>query len=128
LTLQTTTTVKQSRAPKDKWLKANRDKWNASRRSRKRPKDQNKKANARNSHIRTKYGLEPEQFDEMLEAQDFECAICTTDTPTKIGWCVDHNHSTGAVRGILCNHCNVMLGNARDNPAILLAGAQYLGN
>lgn len=42
------------------------------------------------------------------------------------GWHTDHIHGTKIVRGILCHHCNLMLGNAKDDPQRLLAGVAYL--
>ena len=58
----------------------------------------------------------------MLVAQGGRCAACGTREPgTKKGWHVDHCHETGAVRGILCHHCNVGIGKAKDNIETLRA-------
>lgn len=49
------------------------------------------------------------------------------DNPrTRKGWIVDHDHKTGKVRGIVCNACNSMLGQARDSAEILWKGIFYL--
>lgn len=65
----------------------------------------------RKNYIHSKYKLTQEQWDAMFEKQGRVCAICKTDTPsTKHGWCIDHNHSTMVVRGILCHHCNTAIG------------------
>ena len=73
------------------------------------------------------YGITPEQFAERLESQGGRCAICRTDTPGgKGGWHVDHDHVTGVIRGLLCHRCNLMLGNAADDPARLRAAVAYL--
>ena len=73
------------------------------------------------------YGLEPDQYDALVVAQDGRCAICRTDTPGGRGtWHVDHEHGTGRVRGLLCHRCNLMLGNAQDDPTRLLAAVEYL--
>jgi hypothetical protein len=55
-------------------------------------------------------------------------AICQTDTPGKglAMWCVDHDHRTGKVRGLLCNHCNAGLGCLRDDPAVIQSAIDYL--
>lgn len=82
---------------------------------------------SRRSQLRRLYGLTPEQRDELLLAQGSRCALCRSDTPYGKGWHVDHDHKTGKVRGILCGHCNLMLGYARDNPSTLRAAIQYLG-
>lgn len=45
---------------------------------------------------------------KLAEAQKYECAICSIDLatiPTK-DWCLDHDHSQGHVRGVLCRNCN----------------------
>ncbi|MGE0844214.1 MAG: endonuclease VII domain-containing protein [Candidatus Nanopelagicales bacterium] len=80
--------------------------------------------------IRTlrRYGLTPETYEELRAAQEDRCAICRTDTPGGRGelWHVDHDHATGAVRGLLCHMCNVGIGNLRDDPAILRRAADYL--
>lgn len=73
------------------------------------------------------YGVTPEQYAALLAKQDNRCAICKTDTPNgQGGWHVDHDHTTGAVRGLLCNSCNLMLGQAKDDPDRLRAALAYL--
>lgn len=68
----------------------------------------------------------------MVVAQDGRCAICREEeTATARGrvrsLAVDHDHETGAVRGLLCSRCNTALGLFRDNPALLLEAIAYLG-
>ena len=75
------------------------------------------------------YGLTPEQYENMILEQEFKCAICgihETAIKGKRRLCIDHNHVTGKVRGLLCPHCNLMLGTAKDDPNILREGAKYL--
>lgn len=81
-------------------------------------------AQNRASHLK-KYGLTPETYDEMFDAQGQACAICRGTDPGRF-WTVDHDHVTGTVRGILCWHCNVALGHFRDDVASLVAAADYL--
>jgi Recombination endonuclease VII len=65
-------------------------------------------------------------FDAMFAQQGECCAICKTTEPGHHGWAIDHCHTTGKVRGILCQKCNPMLGYARDQIAILEAAIDYL--
>lgn len=81
----------------------------------------------KNYILKSRYGITENQREEMFISQGSVCAICETDVPSKRGWHTDHCHTTGVVRGILCSHCNVMLGYARDNPRTLIKAAEYLG-
>ena len=80
----------------------------------------------RERQLQRKYGLGVAEFDAILAAQDGRCAICGTDAPNGHGWQVDHDHESGAVRGILCFGCNVGIGHLHDDPALLRAAAAYL--
>lgn len=74
-----------------------------------------------------RYGLSVETRDALLESQGSCCAICSTPAPTtKKGWNVDLNHDTGVVRGILCQHCNTLLGMCKENVGTLLNAITYL--
>ena len=75
--------------------------------------------------LKLKYDITLDDYEEMLEAQCNGCAICG-QLPSGRRLIVDHDHETGIVRGLLCFNCNVMLGNARDDPVILEIGAAYL--
>lgn len=61
------------------------------------------------------YGLSLEQYDELLEKQQHKCAICGTLDNRGHPLCVDHNHSNGMVRGLLCHRCNQGIGLLDDN-------------
>ena len=69
---------------------------------------------SRRHNMKYNHGLTPEQFDAMFESQDKGCAICGV-TEAKPWWHVDHCHSTGKIRGILCHYCNVSLGYAKES-------------
>lgn len=80
-----------------------------------------------------KYGMTREQYAAMLEAQNGKCAVCGASVSVHISkygvhspLCIDHDHKTGKVRGLLCNNCNSALGHAHDNPDILLKLVAYL--
>lgn len=79
----------------------------------------------RNRKLR-KYGFTPETYEQALKKQDYCCAICKVKNNNNRDWHVDHDHKTGKTRGILCHHCNLMLGNAKDKVTILSAGISYL--
>lgn len=75
-----------------------------------------------------KYGLTPEDYADLLRKQDFACAICKTTEPGGKGvFVVDHCHTTNAVRGLLCNRCNLGLGHFQDSPDFLGEAIKYLG-
>jgi hypothetical protein len=76
-----------------------------------------------NNELMRLYGITPRQRDEMLAAQGGGCAICGR---RKKVMCVDHCHSTGQVRGVLCNGCNLSIGQLGDTPARLKRAAEYL--
>lgn len=88
---------------------------------------------ARNRRLLRDYSLSSEQFDRLLERQDGRCAICNAimelgrgTSPTQC--CVDHDHTTGEVRGLLCNHCNRALGLFKDSEENLRRAFEYLRN
>jgi hypothetical protein len=78
--------------------------------------------NSRHYHLKKRYGIGADEFDELVRQQGDVCAICGRENPEH----VDHDHGTGAVRGILCFNCNGGLGQFRDSTDALLAAAEYL--
>lgn len=71
-------------------------------------------------------GLDPAEAIAALEAAEGLCTICRRPANGRGRLVLDHDHETGSLRGILCSTCNVGLGNFRDNPAVLIAAAEYL--
>lgn len=69
------------------------------------------------------YGLTEDSFQAKIKKQNGGCAVCRKETEKLV---VDHDHKTGLTRGLLCRNCNVMLGNAFDDPKILKRGIAYL--
>ena len=89
-------------------------------------KEKAKKA-ASDRKYKRRYGITKQQKDEMFEAQGFGCASCGTKEPTNNKfWHVDHCHSSGKVRGILCQRCNHALGLLDDDITKILALANYM--
>ena len=80
---------------------------------------------ASRAHKMKRLGLSPEQYAQMLADQGNACAICQKEFPGR-GPHIDHCHTTGQVRGLLCNACNSLLGFAKDSPATLLRAIGYL--
>lgn len=78
-----------------------------------------------------RYGLDEVSYNNVLLLQNKVCAICKKpEVYTHKGQLkkltIDHNHKTGKFRGLLCHHCNLLLGHARDNITTLLAAVEYL--
>lgn len=80
----------------------------------------------RNFGLRSRYGLSPEDFNRMLDEQGGVCAICGTVDAKGRPLHVDHDHATGAVRGLLCHQCNNGLGSFRDQVALMEKAIAYL--
>ena len=77
--------------------------------------------------IRRKYGITQQHYDDMLKKQNGGCAICgKTEEPDGRRLAIDHCHTTGKVRGILCNNCNNGLGSFGDNIEGITKAIQYL--
>ena len=74
------------------------------------------------------YGLPAGGYAELYKQQGGKCAICQRATGATKRLAVDHDHSTGKVRGLLCSVCNQFLGYLRDDPAAWYRGYRYLLN
>ena len=72
--------------------------------------------------VKSKYGVDADWYEERLERQAGRCAICLRIAKLS----VDHDHSTGAARGLICRPCNLGLGHFRDSAEALRAAAFYL--
>lgn len=84
------------------------------------------KLRQRAGHLKRKLGMTIEQYDVLLEAQGGGCFICGRPPREDISLHVDHDHSTGKVRGILCFCCNNALADFQEDPALLSKAAAYL--
>ena len=85
------------------------------------------KHSVRNQRLK-KYGLSQDDYLRLLQEQEGGCAVCTEPEPTDGSLDVDHCHTTGVVRGLLCRKCNRGVGLFNDNPELLAAASQYLNN
>ncbi|NBU34381.1 hypothetical protein EBS40_07195 [bacterium] len=81
----------------------------------------------RAKHLERTYGITLEQYDELLESQGGVCAICREMCVSGRRLCVDHDHDTGKVRGLLCGRCNFGIGSLRTIKNLAMSIA-YLEN
>ncbi len=105
------------------WRARNPDKMTAVRQRQKERRDGNK-TEVRAEKVRAKYGLTAQDVAEMRVAQSDRCAICEvafSETPN-----VDHCHSTGVIRGLLCSLCNIGIARFKDKPDIIRRAAEYV--
>ena len=75
--------------------------------------------------LRLFYGLGREVFDRLVLTQGGRCAICNDPMRPP---CVDHDHATGEVRGLLCLRCNTAIAFLRERPALFTAAVAYLAS
>lgn len=99
-------------------------------------RDDYRKMAGKNSTLKNRYGITFVEFTELISLQRSQCKICGeallsgSFTVEKIikkdEICVDHCHSTGKVRGLLCHSCNVALGHVKDNVEVLSKMIEYV--
>lgn len=122
---------------RSKWVEENRDRVNESynnnrlknpekfrEKSRKYYKENKKTMNIK--RVFRKTGISQEQYDLMIKNQDNKCAICKKAPYKNKKLFIDHCHSTGNIRGLLCNSCNSGLGFFKDNCDFMLFAIEYL--
>jgi len=78
-------------------------------------------------HLKNKYNITIEQYNELFNKQQGYCAICGKhQSELKVRLSVDHNHETDEVRGLLCRYCNCYLGYVEKSPDLLDSIFSYL--
>lgn len=87
----------------------------------------------RAKHLKEKYNMTLQDYSKLSEEQKGKCKICNKEETTIHNilrtikpLTVDHCHTTGKVRGLLCDSCNRALGYFKDNPIALRKAADYL--
>lgn len=85
----------------------------------------------KNTHIKREYGITIKEFKFMLGKQEGRCAICGQPETMKrsgklVSLAIDHGHTHGKVRGLLCANCNAGLGKFKDNVLLLNKASNYL--
>jgi hypothetical protein len=87
----------------------------------------------RAAHIKRTYGINWEDYLQLFAKQVGECCICRVklsthqqeDNPHEIAH-IDHCHTTGKIRGLLCNKCNSAIGYFNDSALLCKLASQYL--
>lgn len=86
--------------------------------------------NVRDSELKKQYGISLSEWEAMHLSQGGVCAVCKSSESERSSrysnLSVDHCHSTGRVRGLLCSSCNRGLGFFKDRPDLIDAAAAYL--
>jgi hypothetical protein len=82
----------------------------------------------KNTEIQSKYKISMEDYWLLLGVQGGGCAICGSIDPkfSRKFFCVDHDHCTGKVRGLLCHSCNLGLGHFKDSLDLIQSAQSYL--
>lgn len=84
---------------------------------------------ARRSMLKAKYNITLEQYDKILSLQQNKCKICGSEKSNHKGsklLFVDHNHTTGEIRGLLCHNCNAAIGLFKENIEVIKKAIEYL--
>lgn len=111
------------KARRREYYRNNKEKLNASNKEWEKKNPERRK----NKYLERLYGITLEQYNETLDKQEGKCGICETHQSNfKRDLSVDHCHKTGNIRGLLCDSCNIALGNFKDNPDILKKALKYL--
>lgn len=130
-------TKQESYAKARAWLKAHPEKvviYNARARAKRRENIEKHRASERKSY-RTRFfkdlGITQEIYDQMFFFQAGRCWICSAEPATHEGspdklLIVDHDHTDGTVRGLLCQKCNKALGLFNDDLSLLVQAVHYL--
>jgi len=77
-------------------------------------------------HRRSKYGVTGPEYARMSAEQENKCYLCYRDCSSGRELAVDHDHTTGKVRGLLCGTCNLTIGRMNEDTALLRRMADYL--
>lgn len=106
------------------WRDKNKEKVKEIQKKYKRNNPDKIKLKLRKASLKRNYGITIEEYNKMLNEQNGVCAICGKTKSETLA--VDHNHTTMEIRGLLCSHCNHVVGFAKDNIDILEKTINYL--
>jgi len=85
-----------------------------------------RRARVRRSNLQAKYGITVDDYAALLQIQGQKCAICSRRWTATVEFHIDHDHVSGAIRGILCGTCNRALGMFGDSIAAIERVLAYL--
>lgn len=109
-----------------KWRKRNKDHLNKKQREwyskRNKQNPELEKEKRKEAQLKYKYNISKDDYDSLLVKFDYKCALCNNSN----NLCIDHDHSTGQIRGILCKACNSALGRLGDTQESLEKVLKYL--
>ncbi len=82
----------------------------------------------RETTLKRRYDITIASYNKMFQEQNGRCGICGRhQSGLKRNLCVDHNHESGRIRGLLCHRCNTAIGMLEDDTKILQKATKYLG-
>jgi len=113
------------------WQKENKERVNRKNRIWSENNYEKKYNSSKNSKLLNEYGITFDEFNKMLEKQNYKCKICGKEETkelkgTKWKLSVDHCHKTGKVRGLLCAKCNVGLAKFEEDEQQFINAIKYL--
>ena len=89
--------------------------------------ENDKRVYMKNYSRKRNFGISADEFNDMKISQDDKCAICKKDSKYfKRDFSIDHCHTTGKIRGLLCSNCNTGIGMFKDDIDILKSAILYL--
>lgn len=110
------------------WKEQNYERVMQSEKSRRERDKEKIAARIRSTSLSRLYGITVQEYDRMLADQSGGCAICgkSARESSRKKLCVDHDHGSGKVRGLLCFECNVGIGNFKEDAILLQKAVSYL--
>lgn len=120
-------TTEKRREYRDRWRAKNPESYE---RKKQYDRERNQEPHRRVLHwrlmLKRDYGITEAEYQTLYAAQGGLCAICRGPQPHGVRLAVDHDHATGAVRGLLCNTCNQVVGYVEKRAAAISAAHAYL--